>query len=321
MKIGIDMGGMSVKIGLVNEENHIVATKVIKTNLEVSPEVFIEEIAQGVQALLEEQQIERKECKCIGIGSPGTIDEKEGVIIYSNNFNWENVPIIAELRKHIALPMKIANDADAAALGETLAGAAKGCSNAVLITLGTGVGGGVIIDKQIFAGPLIGGSEFGHTVIVYNGISCTCGRKGCLETYASASALLRITKEKVFETSEGKLSSVYQMCNGKQEEVNGKMPFDAAQSGDLIGKEIVEEYLEYLACGIANAINIFRPEKVILGGGVSAQGENISKPLQEKVNQLCFAKDRSQIAEIVTSKLGNDAGIIGAANLFGRILE
>ncbi len=316
-KIGIDMGGMSVKIGAVDEANRIIATRVIKTNLAVTPEEFIEEIVGGVKLLLNELDISLEQCEGIGIGSPGTIDEKEGIIIYSNNFSWENVSIITEMKKHISIPIKIANDADAAALGETLEGAAKGCENAVLITLGTGVGGGVIINKKIFSGPLIGGSELGHMAITYNGIPCTCGRKGCLEMYASASALLRITREKVFDTTEGKASLIYQMCDGKAEEISGKMPFDAAQRSDIMGQAIIEEYLEYLACGVANVINIFRPEKVILGGGVSAQGENITKPLQEKVNQLCFAKEKSQIAKIVTSKLGNDAGIIGAANLVG----
>ncbi len=315
MKIGIDMGGMSIKIGLVNEQNQLIATKVIKTRLDVPALEFVGEIAESTKLLLEENGVGVYECESMGIGSPGTIDEKEGVIIFSNNFGWANVPIIHEMKKYFQIPIHIANDADAAALGEILEGAAKGSNNAVLLTLGTGVGGGVILDKKIFSGPMVGGSELGHMVIVHKGQLCTCGRRGCLEMYASASALLRIAREKVFDSTEGTTSVIYETCQRIPENIDGKIIFDAAQSGDSIGQEIVDEYLDYLACGIANVINIFRPEKVILGGGVSAQKENLTKPLQERVNQLCFAKEQSGIAEIVTSILGNDAGIIGAANL------
>ncbi len=315
MKIGIDMGGMSIKIGLVNEQNQLVSTKVIKTRLDIPALEFVREIAENTKLLLEDNGVRVHECESMGIGSPGTIDEKEGVIIFSNNFGWENVPIINEMKKYFPIPIHIANDADAAALGEILEGAAKGSNNAVLLTLGTGVGGGVILDKKIFSGPMVGGSELGHMVIVHQGQRCTCGRRGCLEMYASASALLRIARAKVFDEITGKESIIYEMCQGKPDNINGKVIFDAAQAGDSIGQGIVDEYLDYLACGIANVINIFRPEKVILGGGVSAQKENLTKPLQERVNQLCFAKEQSGIAEIVTSALGNDAGIIGAANL------
>jgi len=182
----------------------------------------------------------------------------------------------------------------------------------VLLTLGTGVGGGVILDKKIFHGAMPGGCELGHLSIRYDGIRCTCGRKGCLEAYASASALLRIAREKSAEHPE---SIMNEMCGNDLEQMNGKIPFDAAKAGDEAGMEVVKEYEGYLACGIANVINTFRPEKVILGGGVAAQRENLTAPLKGLVKDMCFGGSHGYIADIVTSVLGNDAGIIGAANL------
>ena len=182
----------------------------------------------------------------------------------------------------------------------------------MLLTLGTGVGSGVILDKKIFRGAMPGGCELGHLYIRYDGIRCTCGRKGCLEAYASASALLRIAREKAAEHPE---SIMNEMCGNDLEQMNGKIPFDAAKAGDEAGMETVKEYEGYLACGIANVINTFRPEKVILGGGVAAQKDNLTAPLKDLVKDMCFGGSHGHIADIVTSVLGNDAGIIGAANL------
>lgn len=312
MKIGIDIGGMSVKFGLVDEENQITAKTVIPTELDIPYQDLVGKMADAVKQLLEEQHLTLEDCDGIGIGCPGTINDETGVVIYSNNIRWENIPLVEELGKHLPVHIAIANDADAAALGEVCAGAAKGAKAAVLLTLGTGVGSGVILDRKIFHGPLVGGCELGHISIDYKGVRCTCGRRGCLEAYASASALLRIAGEKAMEHPE---SVMHGMCDGNLSNMNGKIPFDAAAQGDAAGRETVEEYESYLACGIANVINIFRPEKVILGGGVAAQKENLTAPLQELVKDLCFGGELGEIAQIVTSELGNDAGIIGAANL------
>lgn len=315
MRIGIDMGGMSIKFGLVNEDNEIIAKKVIPTRLDVPAKELVQDMAEAVVTLLTENSITLDSCRGIGIGSPGTIDNKNGAILYSNNFGWENVPIIEIMRETLNdIEMEIANDADVAALGEVCAGAAAGAKNAVLLTLGTGVGGGVILNKEIFHGALAGGCELGHMVIVQDGEACTCGRKGCLESYASATALLRMAKKAAQEHPD---SSMNTMCEGDLANMNGKIPFDAASQGDIPAQNVVEAYESYLACGITNVINIFRPEKVILGGGVAAQRENLTEPLQKMVNQMCFGKEHGEIAEIVVSKLGNDAGIIGAANLIG----
>lgn len=312
MRIGIDMGGTSIKFGIVNQNNEIVAKASIPTDLSISAEALIKNMADGVKQLLKEHHLCMEECEAVGIGTPGTIDDSKGLVLYSNNYRWENVPLLAEMKKYISVPMGIANDADTAALGEVCAGAAKDVEDAVLLTLGTGVGTGVIMHKKIFHGRLAGGCEVGHSAIVYNGRLCTCGRKGCLEAYASANALLAMAREAMQEDAS---SMLHRMCEKDSAKLNGKMIFDAVAKADALAEKIVEEYEEYLACGIANVINIFRPSKVIIGGGLAAQRHNLTIPLQEKVNRLCFGGEYGQISEIVTSELGNDAGIIGAANL------
>ncbi|MDE6627358.1 MAG: ROK family protein [Lachnospiraceae bacterium] len=315
MRIGIDMGGMSVKFGLVDRENQIVEKLVIPTRLEIPAEEMIDNMVKAVFELLSSRGLSPADCCGIGIGSPGTIDDENGVIIYSNNFDWENVNIVKQMADQISLPIYIANDADAAALGEVCAGAAKGTKSAVLLTLGTGVGGGVILNGRIFHGPLSGGLELGHMVIKAGGEPCTCGREGCLESYASATALLRMAKR---AAQENPSSLMNEMCNDRLENMNGIIPFEAADKGDRAAGEVIEEYMDYLAEGIANVINIFRPELVILGGGIAAQKERLTAPLQARVDVLCFGKEHGQTARIVTSALGNDAGIIGAAGLVGK---
>ncbi len=312
MRIGIDMGGMSVKLGLVDAKNQIVAKKVIPTELDIAAQEMVQKMGVAAEELLKENGLTISDCEGIGIGSPGTVEDKTGTILYSNNFHWENVPVVAELKKKLPVRIEIANDADAAALGEVCAGAAKGAGNAVLLTLGTGVGGGVIMNGKIFHGPLAGGCELGHMVIVDDGEPCTCGRSGCLEAYASASGLLRIARREAGKAPESQMN---EMCGHNPDRMNGKIPFDAMALGDEAATRVVNEYEHYLACGIANVVNMFRPEKVILGGGVAAQRENLTRPLTEMVKELCFGGSHGQIAEIVTSELGNDAGIIGAANL------
>lgn len=316
MRIGIDMGGMSVKFGLVNQNNEIVDKMVIPTRLDVPPSEMIQDMIDTVDALLKKHELSVDDLAGIGIDSPGTIDDVNGVILYSNNYHWENVSIIKQMQESFSVPMAIVNDADAAALGEVKAGAAKGTESAVLITLGTGVGGGVIQNGKIFHGPLKGGMELGHMVIQAGGELCTCGRKGCFETYSSATALLRMARNAAMKNPD---SIMNEMCKNDLENMNGIIPFEASEQGDKTALEVIDLYEDYLAIGITNVINIFRPEKIILGGGVSAQKENLTKPVQEKVNAMCFGGEHGEVAEVVTSKLGNDAGMIGAACLIDAI--
>lgn len=316
IRIGIDMGGMSIKFGMVDADHRILDKEVIPTNLEEGAESLIREMAQAVQRLLQKQGKTLKECQGIGIGSPGTVSNETGMILYSNNFYWENIPIVSLLKKYLdtELPMGIANDADAAALGETIAGAGKGHQNTILFTLGTGVGSGVILNGKIFSGSSRGGCELGHTVIVDGGLPCNCGRSGCMEVYASATALMRMAKEEIERHGQSSMATKEDVKRGN---IHGKIIFDAEKNGDPAAKDAVARYEHYLAVGIANAINIFRPELVMLGGGVANQGAYLTAALQKEVDALCFGGAHGEIARIVSAKLGNDAGIVGAANLIG----
>ncbi len=312
MRIGIDIGGMSIKIGLVNEDYKITSRKVIKTGSSLyTPREIIKNIVEAARGLIEENNAKLEEISA-GIACPGTSDSISGVVLYSNNIGWENVPFVKIFNEYLDIPCAIANDADAAALAEVLCGAARGRENVVLLTLGTGVGSGVVINKKIFTGYMRGGCELGHIVIKHGGLPCTCGRKGCFESYASASALMASARE---AAEKNKKSLLNVLCGGNISNINGEMVFEAERAGDKAAIEVVEMYIEYLSTGIANIINIFRPEIVILGGGVSAQKQYLTDRLSLKVKNMCFGGTMCGTASIVTSCLGNDAGIIGAAYL------
>lgn len=248
----------------------------------------------------------------IGVGCPGLVDANAGVVRYSNNISWENVALVRELGKYFACEIRISNDANCAALGEVRAGAAKDVSNAILLTLGTGVGGGIILNGKVFEGSNAGGAELGHTSLILGGEPCTCGRRGCVEAYASATALIRDAKRAAIAD---KKSLMNRMCGGKIENMNGKIPFDAALEGDQAAREVVENYYTYLAEAIANYVNIFRPDVVLLSGGICNQGSRLTKPVEEHLSFLCFGGDRAFVPPVRCAVLGNDAGIIGAAGL------
>lgn len=297
IRIGIDIGGTSTKIGLVDSQGELAATGKVETDYTKSPKELIGEIAAGVLLLLKEQNIQIGQCSGIGIGVPGTVDRKHGKVLYSNNLKWENINLAEEMRKHIPLPVSIANDADCAALGESAAGAGKGYDSLVMLTLGTGVGGGIVINGELFTGSLQGGTELGHTVIKENGRKCTCGRKGCLEAYASATAMRREANE------------IY----GRP--LEPLEIFSAAQEGDENAKRIVKQYIDDLGTGIVNIVNIFRPHLLLLGGGIAAQGEVLLQPIREKMKKECFGGLHGEVAEVTIASLGNKAGMIGAASL------
>jgi glucokinase len=311
-KIGIDIGGTNIKIGVVKDKYEIIAQKSIKTDVGLGYKKIVENTANAIKELLHSHKINLRNCVSIGIGCPGTVNFKTGEILFAANMLWERVPLAEELKKYIHLPVKVSNDANCAALGEFIGMGSKGVKNIVLITLGTGVGGGVIIDGKIYEGGSPGGVELGHTVIVVDGEKCTCGRKGCLEAYASATALIRDTKRAAEKNPD---SLINELCSKNINKINGLTPFEAAKLGDAVGQAVIDRYVMYLAEGLIDIINIFRPQKILLSGGVANQGDALIKPLKEYVKKYTFAGDKIHVADIKQAKFGNYAGIIGAANL------
>ncbi|MCM1104618.1 MAG: ROK family protein [Clostridium sp.] len=315
-RIGIDLGGTNIKAGVVNENNEILLEKQIPTKASRPAEEVMQDMAQLVLALLGDggMRIGGNRVLGVGIGSPGTVDARTGIVVYSNNFGWEHIPLGESLSKALDLPVRISNDANCAALGEVKAGAARDCANCVLITLGTGVGSGIVIDGRIFEGAHAGGAELGHTLLVADGERCTCGRRGCLEAYASATALIRDTRR---AAQKNPASLIMGQCGGDLKNVNGQTVFDAAKAGDACAQAVVDRYIRYLGEGIVNAVNLFRPDIVLLGGGICRQGDVLTKPLNAFVRRYCFAGDKGFIPQIGIAELGNSAGILGAAALIG----
>ncbi len=311
-RAGIDLGGTNIKAGIVDENQKIAMQTSAPTGAERSAEEVIADMAGLVKQLMEELKIDESALAGIGVGCPGLVDAEAGIVRYSNNISWENVALVQELGKYFSCGIRISNDANCAALGEVKAGAAKDVSNAILLTLGTGVGGGIILNGKVFEGSNAGGAELGHISMIMGGEPCTCGRRGCVEAYASATALIRDAKR---AAAADRNSLMNQMCGGKIENMNGKIPFDAALEGDEAAKEVVENYYTYLAEAIANYVNIFRPDAVLLSGGICNQGSRLTKPVEEHLSFLCFGGDRAFVPPVRCAILGNDAGIIGAANL------
>ncbi|WP_330695346.1 type I phosphomannose isomerase catalytic subunit [Mediterraneibacter glycyrrhizinilyticus] len=312
VRIGIDIGGTDTKIGLVDAHQKIIDTLTVSTKIGRPAEEIIADIGKGALELLEKNQIPVEQCTGVGIGVPGTVDRKNGTVVYANNMQWENVPLIQEIGQYLPLPVEIANDADCAVLGEMYAGAAKGYSNVVMLTLGTGVGGGVVLDGRLFDGRLAGGSELGHMVVCAGGEQCTCGRKGCLEAYASATALVRDAKRAMKKDEE---SLLWKLCGSDAGQMTAKMVFDAAEQGDASAAHVIDSYVEHLSTGIVNIVNIFRPEVFLLGGGVAGQGKKLTDRINRNLAKYCYAGNRGGIPEVRTAELGNRAGMIGAANL------
>ena len=311
--IGVDLGGTNIKAGLVDEAHHIVDSVSCKTNLP-RPEHEVEaEIAALCSQLAQRAGLDMAaQIESVGIGTPGSVNPHTGVVEFNANFGYRNWPLVSAMEKLLPCRVYIENDANAAAYGEYIAGAAQGAKYAIAVTLGTGIGGGIIIDGKIYAGFNHFGGELGHEVIVYNGRPCTCGRKGCLEAYASATGLINMTKEAMEAHKESKLWEVAKTLD----EVNGKTAFDAMRLGDPAGKEVVDAYIGYLGCGLSNFVNIFQPEVILIGGGICKEGENLLAPLREVIKKESYGISGYESTQLRTCALGNDAGTIGAAFLW-----
>ena len=314
--IGIDIGGTNISTGVVDETYRIVGRSRIKTENGRPYSEVIQDILESVRQAFADAKIEKEEVKWIGAGCPGTCNPETGIVEYSNNLRWENVPLLSDIENAFGKKTYIDNDANAAAYGEFLAGAAKGSKNAIVITLGTGVGAGIIINGKIFSGTNYAGGEIGHTVIVVDGYQCTCGRRGCFETYASATGLARMTKEALDQHPESKIAQLVE-ADGR---ISARTAFNAAKMMDDVGQAVVDRYIKALACGITNTINIFQPDILCIGGGVCNEGARLLDPLKELVAKSVYSRNNKKNTEICICSLGNDAGIIGAAML-GKCYE
>ncbi len=306
--IGIDLGGTFIKGGVITKNGEMISKGEVPTETAMGADRVVQNIATLVETLIKDSGAKREQIAGIGMGVPGMIDGDAGVVVFAGNFGWEHLPIAKKLEELTCIKVKITNDANAAALGEAVFGASKKYNDSVFITLGTGVGGGIIINKKIFAGFKGAGAEIGHMIIKAGGESCTCGLNGCFESYSSATALIRDTKRAMQANQNSKMWEV------GLENVTGKTPFDYADC-DQSAKAVVENYLDMLAIGLINVANIFRPQAIILGGGVSKQA-GIEKPLQERLNKGIFAGDKGPQVAVMIASLKNDAGTYGAAALF-----
>lgn len=315
--VGVDLGGTAVKIGIVREDGHLVHKISIPTNSSRGALAVIDSIGAAVKKMLADVGIDSKQIAGLGMGSPGYVDSKEGVVVYNNNLGWRNIPVVQELRKYVDVPVFINNDANAAAIGESAFGAAHSYANSVFVTLGTGVGGGVIVNNKIFEGYKSTGTELGHMKIGDKGNKCTCGRTDCWETYSSATALTRETIKKMNECPG---SSMWDFA-GELEAVDGRTSFECAKTGDKAAKEVVDEYILYLADGILNVSNIFGPQAVLIGGGICAQGDFLIKPLQEFMAKNKYGGALTPDIVVERATLGNNAGIFGGAALALTMLD
>ena len=311
--IGIDLGGTNIAVAIVTETGEIVRKGSTPTLNDRKYDAIVKDMAELCMKLMAEEGLEVEDIHSVGIGSPGTPDPVHGVIVYANNLHFNNAPIRQEFQKYLDLPVYVENDANVAALGEYESGAGKLYKDFVAITLGTGVGSGIIIDRKIISGSWYGGAEVGHMVIQYGGEACTCGRKGCWEAYSSATGLIREAKKAAAENPKSTMNT---LLEGNLERMNAKIPFDAAQKGDKVAQEVIDSYIGHLAVGLVNVINIFQPEIIVLGGGVSAQKENLIVPLKKKIVDEIYGGEAAFKTKIEIAQLGNDAGIIGAAMLY-----
>ena len=310
--IGIDLGGTNIKVGVVDENYNIVGKSNIKTNLPRPSEEIAESIAEGVRLACADAGIAVSDVNSIGIGTPGVANRNTGVVLYSCNLGFNNFELGKVLGEKLGTQIFVENDANAAAFGEVVNGAGKGYKNVVVVTLGTGVGGGIIIDGKIYTGFNFCGGELGHTVIEYNGRQCGCGRKGCFEAYSSATALINMTKEAMEADRDSEMWKIA----GSIENVDGKTAFDGMRAGDKAAIGVVDMYINYLGCGLVNIVNTFQPELLLIGGGICKEGENLTKPLNEYIERESYCIDPNRSTKLDIAKLGNDAGIIGAAYLY-----
>lgn len=313
--IGIDLGGTTITAGIVGEDYTILAKKTCDTDLPQPEEVIEHKLADLCLSVLSENNMTVEDIQWVGIGTPGSVNSRDGIVEFNANFGYFDWALREHMEALLGCRVFVENDANAAGYGEYIAGGARGTRNAVVITLGTGIGGGVILDGKIFSGSNFAGAELGHMVIQKDGRACQCGRSGCWEKYASTRALVEDTRTAMISHPN---SIMWKLVDGDLKKVNGKTVFDGKEAGDPLATRLLAVYSEYVACGLINVINIFQPEVVCIGGGVSKQGENLLAPIRQLVDIEDYARDSKKRTVIRTAELFNDAGIVGAAWLGGQ---
>ncbi|MCL2562467.1 MAG: ROK family protein [Oscillospiraceae bacterium] len=303
--LGIDLGGTNIAAGIVTADGVLLHKESIPTESHRGHEHVIANMIALCQKVMADSGVGQSDIASIGVGSPGLCDRENGVTVFAENLQFDQVPIRDPLQAALGLPVRLENDANCAALAESRAGAAKGMKDSVTVTLGTGVGGGIVIDGKLATGAHGAGGEIGHILICMDGEPCTCGTRGCWEAYASATALIRQAERAAIENPQSALAAIHA--------ITGKAVFDAAAAGDGTANAVVIDYLRYVAVGLANLINVLDPAVIVIGGGISAQGEAILAPIREILAEYVLGGVLR--CKVVAATLGNDAGIIGAALL------
>lgn len=312
-RIGIDVGGTNLKAGLIDECGNVLVTRKMKIAAIEDSETLAWTLAQMAQDLAADGGVPIGEIASVGVGVPGAVEIHTGMVLYTCNLPLRNVPLRRLFHRYLNLPLYVENDANCAALAEYYAGAGRDSKRFVTVTLGTGIGGGIIHNGKIYHGSNGMAGEVGHMTVVYDGQSCPCGRRGCWEQYASATALKRLTKAAMDAHPGSILERVVAENNGQ---VSGQSAFIAARRGDPVGQAVCDLYVRYLATGIVNLINIFQPDTLAIGGGVSNEAdEQLLFPLRKLAAQESIPCNRDKMTRIVTAQLGDQCGIIGAAFL------
>lgn len=310
MHIGIDLGGTNIGIGITHNDNLIFKDS-RSTNKESGYEGVVKNIYDSIEAILKKNNIKRSDIEGVGIGIPGIIDPKTNMVVEVVNMGWKNVDLKNDLEKILKIPVFLGNDATVAGVAEHEFGALKGYENGVLITLGTGIGAGIIVNGRVFEGAHGIGAEFGHMIVGENYYDCNCGRNGCFETFASSTAIINYTKKLI---NEGKKTKILDMVNNDVDRIDGKVIFQAAREEDKVAIEVVDRMTDYLAKGIVNIMSILDPEIFVLGGGLSAAGDYLLEQVKKKVEKERYYKG-IKAGKICISTIGNDGGILGAACL------
>ena len=315
LRLGVDVGGTFIKAGVVDENYNILHKISVPTGGDAVYQKLVENIAHAAELAAREAGVDINEIASVGIGIPGLLNPKTGVVVLAPNLSgeggWRNVPFLETIQKLLPVPVYVGNDANCAVVGETLAGAAKGNENVVMLTLGTGVGGGVITDGKLFVGGRGLGAELGHMVLQMEGAPCACGLNGCLEAYCSVTALIKQTRRAM----ELDLHSAMHEYAKEAGLVDGRTAFECSKKGDKAAMFVVENYCRYLANGIGSLVTTFRPDVVLIGGGLSNQREYLMDKLNALLPRYVFASDVIGVPPILRATLGNDAGTIVAAYL------